>query len=66
MSVLCYNVCMMNALLRRENEIQRKIIKNLKYQQTSKSEFTGLYYEKEITNLTRQLDDLYLMLESKK
>lgn len=65
MSVLYYNACMMNALLRQENEIQHKIIKRLKCQQTSKSETSKIYHETQINKLTEQLDDVYTMMVSK-
>tara|TARA_B100000497_G_C7695747_1_gene424857 strand:- start:1399 stop:1572 length:174 start_codon:yes stop_codon:yes gene_type:complete len=57
---------MMNALLQKENELQRTIITNLKLQHKSKSETARFYYENKINNLTHKLDDVYSLMESKK
>tara|TARA_Y100000389_G_scaffold191927_1_gene218814 strand:- start:206 stop:418 length:213 start_codon:yes stop_codon:yes gene_type:complete len=62
MSKQLYDVYLINALIRKENAIQQQIIHKLKAQRRSKSQTHGNYYEKDIVRLTKQLDDLYVVL----
>ena len=65
MSNQLYDVYLINALIRKENAIQKQIIHKLKAQRKSKSQIHETYYEKDIVRLTKQLDELYVVLEMK-
>jgi hypothetical protein len=65
MSKQLYDVYLINALLRKEQCIQEQIIHKLKAQRKSKSQIHAMHYEKEIVRLTKQLDDVYVILGKK-
>ena len=66
MSSALYDACLLNALIRKENELQKQIIRKLKAQQKSKSHVKKTYYEKDIVMLTTRLDDVYTSLQEHK